>query len=84
MNRKVMRRLTLSDGTVLPKGARLMVAARLRDPEIYPSPDTFVATRFLDLLNNGSSGSAHHYVSTSADMFAFGKDYFLIPAIQMV
>ncbi|UKZ81607.1 hypothetical protein TrVFT333_009379 [Trichoderma virens FT-333] len=72
MNRKVMRRLTLSDGTVLPKGARLMVAARFRDAEIYPEPDAFDATRFLRLLNNTSSNSPHHYVSTSAEMFAFG------------
>lgn len=75
MNRKVMRRCTLSDGTVLPKGVRLMVAANLRDPAIYPNPDTFDATRFLKLRNGDSNNNAHQYVSTSADMFAFGMVY---------
>ncbi|SPJ88845.1 related to gibberellin cluster - GA14-synthase [Fusarium torulosum] len=72
MNRKVMQRITLSDGTVLQKGVRLMVASRFRDPETYPDPNTFVATRFLDPLNKGSPNSTKHYVTTSAEMFAFG------------
>ena len=67
-----MRRLILSDGTVLPKGARLMVAGRFRDPAIYENPDTFDANRFLKLRDESSSNNAHQYVSTSADMFAFG------------
>lgn len=70
-----MQRITLSDGTVLQKGVRLMVASRFRDPETYPDPNTFVATRFLDPLNKGSPNSTKHYVTTSAEMFAFGKTY---------
>jgi cytochrome P450 len=71
MNRKVMSRLTLSDGTVLPVGTRLMVAGRFRDPEIYENPDNFDAYRFLK-LHEGNSNGAYQYVSTSADMFGFG------------
>jgi cytochrome P450 len=78
MNRKVMCRLTLSDGTILPKGARLMVAGRFRDPEIYENPDVFDAARFLKLRVGGSSNNAHQYVSTSADMFAFGMACIMI------
>jgi len=78
MNRKVMRSLTLSDGTILPKGARLMVVGRFRDPEIYENPDAFDATRFLKLRVGGSSNNTHQYVSTSADMFAFGMAYIMI------
>jgi cytochrome P450 len=73
-----MRRLTLSDGTVLPKGARLMVAARFRDAEIYPDPDSFDPTRFLQLLKSGPSSGPYQFVSTSADMFAFGTGFSLL------
>ncbi|CAG8960392.1 hypothetical protein HYFRA_00008109 [Hymenoscyphus fraxineus] len=71
MNRKVMRRVTLSDGTVLPVGARLMVAGRFRDPEIYENPDKFDAYRFFKLREENPNG-AYQYVSTSGDMFGFG------------
>ncbi|KAL4965799.1 cytochrome P450 [Aspergillus stella-maris] len=72
MNRKVMRSLTLSDGTTLPRGARLMVAANLRDPAIYPNADAFEPARFLKMRESDSKSSTHQYVSTSAKMFAFG------------
>jgi cytochrome P450 len=71
MNRKVMRRLTLSDGTVLPVGTILMIAGNFRDPEIYENPDGFDPYRFLK-LREGSPNGAYQYVSTSADMFGFG------------
>lgn len=73
MNRKAMRRLTLSDGTVIPKGARLMVAGGFRDPGIYENPDAFDISRFLKLREGDAANSAHQYVSTSPHMFGFGK-----------
>lgn len=72
MNRKVMRRLTLSDGTVLPKGSRIMVVGKFQDPDRYENPSKFDAARFLKLREAGSNSNAYQYVSTSADMFGFG------------
>ncbi|TLD18125.1 hypothetical protein PspLS_10353 [Pyricularia sp. CBS 133598] len=71
LNRKVMQNITLSDGTRLPKGAIIMVASKLRDPEIYEMPNEFDARRFLRLRDD-SSNNANQYVSTSNEMFAFG------------
>ncbi|KAI1135172.1 cytochrome P450 [Hypoxylon sp. FL0543] len=71
LNRMVMRNLELSDGMRLPKGARIMVQSKLRDPDIYKNPNDFDARRFLD-LRNSSSNNANQYVSTSSEMFAFG------------
>lgn len=51
----VMRRIAdedvaLSDGTTIPKDYQMAVAstARLRDPSVYPDPDTFGPYRFLN------------------------------------
>ncbi|KAI6369733.1 hypothetical protein MCOR25_004362 [Pyricularia grisea] len=76
LNRKVMRNITLSDGTRLPKGAILMVASatKLRDSEIYERPNEFDARRFLRLRDD-SSNTANQYVSTSNEMFAFGEQH---------
>ncbi|KAI1843278.1 hypothetical protein JX266_010452, partial [Neoarthrinium moseri] len=71
MNRKVMCHFSLSDGTRLPKGARLMVASKRRDPETYANPNEFDARRFLKLRDD-SSNNTNQYVSTSAEMFALG------------
>ena len=49
MNRFVERDITLSDGTPLPKGSRIMIMGEYRDPSIYPGPDAFKAGRFLRL-----------------------------------
>ena len=74
MNRKVMRTLTLSDGTVLPKGTILMVAGKFQDPEVFTNPEEFDAKRFLKLRGDDLANNTYQYTSTSADMFGFGKD----------
>jgi len=68
-----MRPLTLSDGTVLPKGARIMVCGRFQDPELYEHPTRFNAARFLNLRSSGLDDVSNQYVSTSSEMFGFGK-----------
>ena len=47
MNRLIEKPITLSDGTILPAGARVMVAGSYWDPAIYSSPETFDPYRFL-------------------------------------
>lgn len=72
-----MRPLTLSDGTALPKGSRIMVVGKFQDPDTYENPGKFDAARFLKLRAAESNNSAYQYVSTSADMFAFGMAGYL-------
>ncbi|OTA14025.1 hypothetical protein BTJ68_15600 [Hortaea werneckii EXF-2000] len=47
MNRLVKSDVQLSDGTVLPAGARIMIAPRYLDPDVYEEPLKFDAYRFL-------------------------------------
>ena len=47
MNRLVKSNVQLSDGTVLPAGARIMIAPRYLDPDVYEEPLKFDAYRFL-------------------------------------
>ena len=47
MTRPVEKPITLSDGTALAVGARLLVANTYDDPTIYDNPDMFVPNRLL-------------------------------------
>lgn len=79
MNRLVTERTTLSDGTVLPKNARLMVATNFMDPELYPEPEKFDAARFLKMRSR--EGEEHNWqlvATTPAHMF-FGHGQHACP-----
>lgn len=75
MQRKVIRDIVLSDGTVLPKGADTFVKWESRcSPEIYPEPDKFIVDRFLKKRESGEAGASSkwQFVTTSPDHMAFG------------
>lgn len=75
MQRKVIQNVTLSDGTVLPKGAQTFVRWETRNSDtIYPNPDEFVVDRFLKMRENGDNGASSkwQFVSTSPEHLAFG------------
>lgn len=65
MNRFVEKVITLSDGTVLPKGSRITVCGSYNDPNMYVDPSKFDATRFLN--------SGKQFVTASADHMLFGN-----------
>lgn len=79
MNRLVKVPLTLSDGTLLPAGARIMVAPRYTDASIYPNPDTFDASRFLHKRAEPGQLNAWQHVTTSAEHMAFGHGQHACP-----
>ena len=80
MNRFVERNIKLSDGTVLPKNARIMVVGEYRDPGIYPEPDKFDAARFLQLRKDQpASENTWQYVSGSPNHLLFGLGQHICP-----
>ncbi|KAJ7078772.1 cytochrome P450 [Mycena epipterygia] len=78
MMRKVVKPggYTMSDGTVLPPGAFVSVAARAahHDPEFYGSPYVFDGFRFAKMREGDGAGEGfkHHFVTTGVDYLAFG------------
>ncbi|KAF2719878.1 cytochrome P450 [Polychaeton citri CBS 116435] len=73
MNRKVKQPITLSDGTVLPNESRIMISDdKVNDPETFPNPKKFDATRFLHLRQQPGEENRHQYVTTTSDHMGFG------------
>lgn len=65
--------VTLSDGTVIPKGAFSWVTLdAYRNPERYPDPDAYNPRRFLELRSLPGQERRWQLVTTSADHLGFG------------
>ncbi|PVH96446.1 putative cytochrome P450 [Periconia macrospinosa] len=74
--RKVMKDITLHDGTVLPKGCCFAVPAYFMamDPERWGNPQEFDGNRFLKLRGDNSGGK-YTFIETGIgqnDLIAFG------------
>lgn len=72
MNRFVTNDIELSDGTVLPKGCRVMVAGNYNDPEIFPEPEKFDAHRFLRMRQEPGQENSWQFATTTPSHFFFG------------
>lgn len=73
-HRLAIEPLTFSDGTYLPEGTFITVAAasNLLDPEITPDPETFDAFRtYRKRLEPGES-TPHQYATVDKDHMHFG------------
>ncbi|KAK5166027.1 uncharacterized protein LTR77_008288 [Saxophila tyrrhenica] len=85
MVRYVKKAVTLSDGTVLPKGARLLVPNdRVHDSSVYTNPERFDLERFSRLRDKPGEGNNHQYVATSADQLGFGHGQHACPGRFLV
>lgn len=73
--RLVMRDTTLSDGIILPKGARIEIAASptYNDPAIWDNPDEFDALRFMHLRENGQEKGSHQFATANSDYILWGQ-----------
>ncbi|OCK74983.1 cytochrome P450 [Lepidopterella palustris CBS 459.81] len=73
VNRVADEIITLSDGTVIPKGAKLTVPnMRLTDASIYEDPYKFNGRRFYDMRKMPDNESKHQFVTTSENYLPFG------------
>jgi cytochrome P450 len=73
MHRLAEKTVKLSDGTVIPKNANLIVSSqRMWDESIYPSPDKFDPYRFLRLRETPGHETSAQFVSPSPDHMGFG------------
>ena len=80
MNRMVTKPTTLSDGTVLPAGARIMISDdKAFDPTIYPDPHTFDMDRFTRMREQPGEENRHQFVTTSSSMMGFGHGQHACP-----
>lgn len=70
MQRLALSTITLSDGTIIPKGYKFAVESRHDDPTLYPNPEKFQADRFLKLRD--TDRSKWHFVTGSPEHTAFG------------
>lgn len=74
MSRIAEQPFTFSDGTFIPKGTRVEVAAFAThgDDANYPDPTTFDPFRFVDKTKKENEGRNVDMTSTHADFVAFG------------
>ncbi|KAI5863535.1 cytochrome P450 [Durotheca rogersii] len=79
MNRYVTENVELSDGTVLPKGAQVIVATNFMDPTIYPEPEKFDAARFLKLRQQTGQENNWQFVTTTPSHTLFGHGQHACP-----
>ncbi|KAI7281913.1 hypothetical protein KC345_g3859 [Hortaea werneckii] len=79
MNRFVQSNVQLSDGTVLPAGARIMIAPRYLDPDVYEEPLKFDAYRFLRERKKPGQVNAWQHDTTSAQHMGFGHGQHACP-----
>ena len=79
MNRFATRELELSDGTVIPKGSRLMVAGAYQDPAHYKDPEKFDAFRFANKRLEAGQANMWGHVTTTASHMGFGHGQHACP-----
>lgn len=73
MSRMAENRVTLSDGTVIPKGAMTMVSIeRMHDTSIFPEPEAYEGRRFLEMRQQPGNENRWQFVTTSPEHLAFG------------
>ncbi|OBZ73049.1 Ent-kaurene oxidase [Grifola frondosa] len=73
MTRKAMRDVVFGDGTFIPAGTTVSVAATVHhDEAVYEAPDVFDPWRFASMRDEASEDIKHQMVGTSINYIAFG------------
>lgn len=74
MHRVLLQDATMSDGTLLPKGAHISMAVNAiqNDPDVTPDPDTFDGFRYYKLRQREGEGHRHQFATTQDRILNFG------------
>lgn len=73
MNRVAADEVTLSDGTIIPKGAAVTVLIdSFSDPNIYSEPDKFDSHRYLTLRSQPGQENNWQLATPSPEHMGFG------------
>ncbi|RDW61949.1 hypothetical protein BP6252_11382 [Coleophoma cylindrospora] len=76
MHRFVERHTKLSDGTRLPQGAWVTVAATVqKDPQFWSEPDTYDGFRFYNLRQQPGNENRYQSTTTGPEQIGFGMIY---------
>jgi cytochrome P450 len=69
-----MKDFTFSDGTFIPKGTTIGVAARCvhHDEKFYDNPNVFQPFRFAEMREEDSESVKYQFVSTAVEYLPFG------------
>ncbi|KAK5637139.1 hypothetical protein RRF57_012851 [Xylaria bambusicola] len=80
MHRIALADVTLSDGTVIPKGTKCAVRSTKRlDPNVYENPDVFDGARFMRMRDVDSKSNQAHLVTTGTEALGFGHGLHACP-----
>ena len=80
MRREATKPITLPDGTLLPKGATIMVSShQMWDSSVYPDAHEFDGYRFLKMREQGGQENTAQLVSTTPSHFGFGHGRLACP-----
>jgi cytochrome P450 len=80
MRRYAMHDITLADGTQIPRGTVLGIPIfGMRDPEIYPDPDTYDGYRFMKMREQPGFKGVSQLVETSPMHLGFGHGIHACP-----
>ncbi|KAI0964930.1 cytochrome P450 [Xylaria arbuscula] len=73
MHRAALVDIRLSDGTIIPKGAKCAIANTTRvDGGIYEKPDKFDGYRFLNMRSDPGKENSAQFVTTGVNSLGFG------------
>ncbi|KAI3328518.1 cytochrome P450 [Ustulina deusta] len=80
MHRIALADVTLSDGTVIPKGTKCAVRSTKRlDPNVYENPDVFDGARFMRMRDVSGKANQAHLVTTGTESLGFGHGLHACP-----
>ncbi|KAI1348395.1 cytochrome P450 [Xylaria sp. FL0043] len=80
MHRIALADITLSDGTVIPKGTKCAVRSTKRlDPNVYENPDVFDGARFMRMRDVPGQSNQAHLVTTGTEALGFGHGLHACP-----
>lgn len=81
LNRVALKKIALSDGTVIPKGATIAVSAHSnQDEAIYPHAETYDGYRFLQKRQEPGHEHRHQLVTTTNQSYwGFGHGIHACP-----